>query len=67
MTVSILVSKLDNSFAVHLLEPAMKRCFTGDLCSMRSNIGKVTSCYQTDQWQKKSTVGIGNVLRQHLT
>ena len=34
MTVSILVNKLDNCFVVHLLEPAMKRCFTGDLCSL---------------------------------
>ena len=34
MTVSILVNKLDNSFVVHLLEPAIKRCFTGDLCSL---------------------------------
>ena len=33
-TVSILVNKLDNCFVVHLLEPAMKRCFTGDLCSL---------------------------------
>ena len=32
MTVSILVNKLDNSFVVHL--PAIKRCFTGDLCGM---------------------------------
>ena len=28
MTVSILVNKLDNSFVVHLLEPAIKRCNT---------------------------------------
>ena len=35
MTVSILVNKLDNCFVVHLLEPAMKRCFTRDLCSLR--------------------------------
>ena len=34
MTVSILVNNLDNSFVVHLLEPAIKRCFTGDLCSL---------------------------------
>ena len=34
MTVSILVNKLDNCFVVHLLEPAIKRCFTGDLCSL---------------------------------
>ena len=34
MTVSILVNKLDKSFVVHLLEPAIKRCFTGDLCSL---------------------------------
>ena len=34
MTVSILVNKLDNYFVVHLLEPAIKRCFTGDLCSL---------------------------------
>ena len=27
MTVSILVNKLDNCFVVHLLEPAIKRCF----------------------------------------
>ena len=33
-TVSILVNKLDNGFVVHLLEPAIKRCFTGDLCSL---------------------------------
>ena len=33
MTVCILVNKLDNCFVVHLLELAMKRCFTGDLCS----------------------------------
>ena len=30
MTVSILVNKLGNSF----LEPAMKLCFAGDLCSL---------------------------------
>ena len=34
ITVSILVNKLDNCFVVHLLEPAIKRCFTGDLCSL---------------------------------
>ena len=34
MTVSFLVTKLDNCFVVHLLEPAMKRCFTGDLFSL---------------------------------
>ena len=34
MTVSILVNKLDSCFAVHLLESAMERCFTGDLCSL---------------------------------
>ena len=34
MTVSILVKRLDNCFVVHLLKPAMKRCFTGDLCSL---------------------------------
>ena len=34
MTVRILVNKLDNCFVVHLLEPAIKRCFTGDLCSL---------------------------------
>ena len=27
MTVSILVTKLDNCLVVHLLEPAMKKCF----------------------------------------
>ena len=31
MTVRILVNKLDNCFVIHLLEPAMKRCLTGDL------------------------------------
>ena len=35
MTVNILVNKLDNCFVVHLLEPAMKWCFSGDLCSLR--------------------------------
>ena len=35
MTVRILVNKLDNCFVVHLLEPAIKRCFTGDLCSLK--------------------------------
>ena len=30
MTVSILINKLD-CFVVHLLEPAVKQCFTGDL------------------------------------
>ena len=34
MTVSILDNKLDNCLVVHLLEPAMKQCFTGDLCSL---------------------------------
>ena len=34
MKVSILVNKLDNCFVVHLLEPAIKRCFAGDLCSL---------------------------------
>ena len=34
MTVTILVNKLDHCFVVHLLEPAIKRCFTGDLCSL---------------------------------
>ena len=33
MTVSTLINKLDNCFVVHLLEPQMKRCFTGDLYS----------------------------------
>ena len=55
MTVSILVNKLDNCFVVHLLEPAMKRCFTGDLCSLGSTIGKVISCHhQTAQYQETS-------------
>ena len=36
MTVSILVNKLDNCFVEHLLEPAMKRCFTGGLCRFKS-------------------------------
>ena len=31
MTVTIFVNKLDNSSVVHLMEPAMKRCFTGEL------------------------------------
>ena len=44
MTVSILVKKLDNCFVVHLLESAIKRCFTGDLCSLGSNICKVIAC-----------------------
>ena len=48
MTVSILVNKLDNCFVVHLLEPAMKRCFTGDLCNLGSSIG------QTAQYQETS-------------
>ena len=34
MTISILVNKLDNCFAVHLLERAIKQCFTGNLCSL---------------------------------
>ena len=34
ITVRILVNKLDNCFVVHLLEPAIKRCSTGDLCSL---------------------------------
>ena len=55
MTVSILVNKLNNSFVVHLLEPAMKRCFTGDLCSLGSNIGQVISCrHQTAHYQETS-------------
>ena len=55
MTVSILVNKLDNCFVVHLLEPAKKRCFTGDLCSLGSNIGKVIFCrHQTAQYQETS-------------
>ena len=52
MTVNILVNKLDNCSVVHLLEPAMKRCFTGDLIclSLGSNIGRVISCHhQTTQ------------------
>ena len=34
MTISILINKVDNCFVVHLLEPAMKPCFTGDLCRL---------------------------------
>ena len=34
ITVSILVNKLDNSFVIDLLEPAIKRCFTGDLMQL---------------------------------
>ena len=34
ITVSILVNKLDNCFVVHLPEPAIKQCFTRDLCSL---------------------------------
>ena len=71
MTVSILVNKLDNSFVVHLLEPAMKPCFTEDLCSLGSNIGKVISCHhQAAQYQERlneSIMGIDNVFKQHLT
>ena len=37
MTVSILVNKLDNCFVIPLAEPAMKRCFTGDLCNLLSS------------------------------
>ena len=44
MTVSILVNKLENCFVVYLLEPAMKRCFTEDLYSLGSNVGRVISC-----------------------
>ena len=39
ITVSILVNKLDNCFVVQLLEPAMKRCFTRDLCSLEIQYG----------------------------
>ena len=43
---------------VHLLEPAMKRCFTGDLGSnaaLGSNVGKVISCpFHTAQYQGTS-------------
>ena len=53
MTASILVNKLDNCFVVHLLEPAMKRCFTRALCSLGSNIGKLISCHrQAVQYQE---------------
>ena len=34
VTISILVNKLDNCFVVHMPEPAIKRCFTGDLCNL---------------------------------
>ena len=55
MTVSILVNKLDNSLVVHLLELAIKQCFTGDLCSLGVNKGKVISCHrQTVQYQETS-------------
>ena len=33
ITVSILANKLDNCFVVHLLEPAVKQCFTGEIIS----------------------------------
>ena len=46
MAVSILVKKLDNCFVVHLQEPEIERCFTGDLCSWGSNIGKIISCHR---------------------
>ena len=46
ITVSILVNKLDNCFIVHLLEPEIKQCFSRDLCSLGSNIGKVISCHR---------------------
>ena len=55
IAVSILVNKLDNCFVAHLMELAMKRSFTGDLCSLGSNIGKVISCpLQTAQYQETS-------------
>ena len=57
MTVSILVNKIDNCFVVHLLEPAMKRCFTGDSCSLGVNTGEVIFCprpHQTTQYQETS-------------
>ena len=41
MTESILVNKLDNCFVVHLLEPAIKQRFTGDLCSLMKGPVKV--------------------------
>ena len=55
ITVSILANKLDNCFVLHLLEPAIKQCFTGDLCSLGSNIGKVISGHrQAVQYQGTS-------------
>ena len=55
MTVSTLVNKLDNCFVVHLLESAMKRCFTRDYAAWGSNVGKVISCpLQTAQYQETS-------------
>ena len=55
MTVSILVNKLDKCFAVHLLEPAMNRCFTGDLCSLGSNI-VISGRHQTTEYQETDDV-----------
>ena len=47
MIVCILAKKLDNCFVVHLLEPAMKRCFTGDLCSLGTpNKSTTKNCFQ---------------------
>ena len=51
MTVSILVNKLDNCFVVHLLEPAMKRCFR------QLNTKSL----------HESIVDIDNVFRRYLT
>ena len=46
MTVNILVNKLDNCFVLHLLEQAIKRCFTGDLA--------IPCRHQTAQYQGNS-------------
>ena len=40
MVVKVLVCIPDSSFVVHLLEPGMKRCLNGVLCSLGSSTNK---------------------------
>ena len=41
MVLSSLVRRHDRSFVVHLLEPAINRCLSGDLCNLVSSKTKI--------------------------
>ena len=58
-----MVDNMDNSFVVHLLEPAMKRCFTGDLCILGSNIGELIIRQLNSNKLHERIMGTDNVFK----